>query len=362
MKSKNLIVLACSLVFSANVFANNTGYVGASHDGIIVRDAEESCIHTDYFDKAKDGLSACGEGVAAESPVVIITQKVITQTVSLSDKDSVLFEFDKSSLTENGSEALASFMAKLGDVSKVTIAGYTDAIGDPKYNMQLSIDRANAVKDFFVKHGFDADKVIAEGFGEESAIITADCLSHYGKVPSVKINKLDRQLASAKFKRKHLTRKLRLDKARLMKKLAKLQQQKDDTLACTAPDRKVVFTIEHTKEISKIVNVKSIAGQSSDDSMGNATNSTEVANLDDKDDVTNSAAASNSTNEVVSADGSALNDSDKGDVGTNDYSNSSTLSDTKTNPAPTDVLANPVLPKEQDEPADNGSSADLNDN
>ena len=54
--------------------------------------------------------------------------------------------------------------------SKVDIRGYTDSVGKPAYNQNLSERRANAVKDYLESHGVSAGILTAQGFGEESPV------------------------------------------------------------------------------------------------------------------------------------------------------------------------------------------------
>lgn len=51
-------------------------------------------------------------------------------------------------------------------MGKLEIRGHTDSIGDDDYNMKLSIDRANAVKNALIKLGCAPSQVTAIGFGE----------------------------------------------------------------------------------------------------------------------------------------------------------------------------------------------------
>jgi OOP family OmpA-OmpF porin len=50
----------------------------------------------------------------------------------------------------------------------VQIVGHTDSIGPSTYNEQLSVRRADSVKDFLVKHGVDPSKITILGMGERS--------------------------------------------------------------------------------------------------------------------------------------------------------------------------------------------------
>lgn len=50
---------------------------------------------------------------------------------------------------------------------RIEVQGHTDSRGDDAYNMQLSDDRANAVKDYLVtNHNINADRLVAKGYGE----------------------------------------------------------------------------------------------------------------------------------------------------------------------------------------------------
>lgn len=52
----------------------------------------------------------------------------------------------------------------------IKITGYTDNVGSPKYNIKLSLDRANSVKAYLVKEGVEDDRIITEGKGDANPI------------------------------------------------------------------------------------------------------------------------------------------------------------------------------------------------
>ena len=61
----------------------------------------------------------------------------------------------------------------------ISITGHTDASGDETWNEVLSLARAQAVSDWLVAHGVDADRVVLEGAGSSEPI--ANNATRYGR-------------------------------------------------------------------------------------------------------------------------------------------------------------------------------------
>ncbi len=53
---------------------------------------------------------------------------------------------------------------------QIEVAGYTDDRGNAAYNKQLSLRRAEAVRDYLIKRGVVADNLTASGYGEENPV------------------------------------------------------------------------------------------------------------------------------------------------------------------------------------------------
>lgn len=81
--------------------------------------------------------------------------------VNLSD---VLFDFDKATLTPGAREKLSKIagvlMAYPGNYT-LEIEGHTDAVGSEEYNLKLSRERAEAVRDYLVKAGVKQERIAA---------------------------------------------------------------------------------------------------------------------------------------------------------------------------------------------------------
>ena len=87
---------------------------------------------------------------------------------------AAMFEFDSWKLKEEGKAALEAYRKKLGpefaQAFKVIIIGHTDNTGDEGHNMALSLSRANAVDDYLVATGTDANIVRTLGRGPNDPI------------------------------------------------------------------------------------------------------------------------------------------------------------------------------------------------
>jgi outer membrane protein OmpA-like peptidoglycan-associated protein len=88
----------------------------------------------------------------------------------------IFFDFNKDNLQPESYPELerAITIMKNHSSMEVEIAGYTDNVGSDTYNKDLSQRRANSVKDYMVKHGIDAKRIQARGYGEQNPILPND--------------------------------------------------------------------------------------------------------------------------------------------------------------------------------------------
>lgn len=63
------------------------------------------------------------------------------------------------------------FLAKYPNMI-VEVAGYTDSEGNPDYNLQISKQRADFIRQELIKQGIKAERLIAKGYGEANPIST----------------------------------------------------------------------------------------------------------------------------------------------------------------------------------------------
>ena len=85
--------------------------------------------------------------------------------------NNIFFDFGKYDLLpESRPELERVAKIRMSNTEKVEISGHTDSIGSDKYNKNLSQKRADAVKEFLVKEGCPADRLVTHGYGSERPI------------------------------------------------------------------------------------------------------------------------------------------------------------------------------------------------
>jgi len=81
--------------------------------------------------------------------------------------DNVLFDVGKSSIKSESMETLEKLYSFLNNYPgiKIEVQGHTDNDGPPERNLELSKDRAEAVRDFLIHKGISSNRVSAVGYG-----------------------------------------------------------------------------------------------------------------------------------------------------------------------------------------------------
>ena len=93
---------------------------------------------------------------------------------------NIQFEYNSSALTEDsqtGIQMLAEFLQRNADL-KVELAGHTDNVGSESYNLKLSAERAESVRNALIDKGIDANRLTAKGYGASQPIVPNDTEEH----------------------------------------------------------------------------------------------------------------------------------------------------------------------------------------
>ena len=85
---------------------------------------------------------------------------------------TILFDTGKASIKAESDEVLAAMTAIFKEYPKAdfSINGHTDSVGSKSTNQLLSERRANAVRDYLIANGISADRLTANGYGEDYPI------------------------------------------------------------------------------------------------------------------------------------------------------------------------------------------------
>lgn len=89
-------------------------------------------------------------------------------TATMNGINNIQFEFNSSVLRTSSYATLdqVSSSMRANNAIMLQLDGHASAEGTDAYNMQLSLDRANAVKTYLVNSGVDAKKIATTGYGE----------------------------------------------------------------------------------------------------------------------------------------------------------------------------------------------------
>jgi len=127
-----------------------------------------------------DAAEEYSDGVYEEEPAhyafKTITFPINGQNISSEQKKAL----------DNGIETARQAIA---EGKKVTIQGHSCQMGSPSYNMALSIQRANAVKEAMVKAGLDEQSIEVVGFGNELPVVWSDANNRAERIKDLAPNR-----------------------------------------------------------------------------------------------------------------------------------------------------------------------------
>ncbi len=189
-KSKNSISRVSSLLmllvtggmFAPLALQASEVSVGYQYDmrGNVVRHANGECARTSKWAPTV-AISECDPEVVAgrKDMVPVREEKARVNSVTASVNLMVLqageaFSFDSDKLSAAGKKQLAVALGLHKDdyISRVSIAGYTDQIGDDDYNLNLSQRRADAVKAELVALGFPRERIVVTAHGSADPLVS----------------------------------------------------------------------------------------------------------------------------------------------------------------------------------------------
>jgi outer membrane protein OmpA-like peptidoglycan-associated protein len=162
-----VFVLSAMLVCSAPLFAS----AQATADQEIKK--KEAELERQKLELEKKSLELKRKELDLEKAKQELQYRETSKSMSMNLAGDVLFDYNKAELKPAAEEALqkVAVVLSLFPESNVTVEGYTDSKGGPAVNLQLSRERATAVKNWLIKNGgVAATHIVAKGFGEANPV------------------------------------------------------------------------------------------------------------------------------------------------------------------------------------------------
>jgi len=110
-------------------------------------------------------------------PKQVIKEVIVERYIAAVSEDRLVlvgvnFDFDKSTLLPESYPVLNKAVILLEDnpTVNVEIEGYTDFIGTKVYNKELSVERAEKVKEYLVLKGIDKKRLSTIGYGKGNPV------------------------------------------------------------------------------------------------------------------------------------------------------------------------------------------------
>lgn len=122
----------------------------------------------------------CAKPVYVNVPVQTVLKKYTLQA-------NTLFAYAKSGpndMLKKGREEVKTIADQIineqSQISHISILGYTDPVGTEAFNQQLSLRRAETVRNLLTMYGVARQNISVEGRGEQDLVVS-DCQSRYAK-------------------------------------------------------------------------------------------------------------------------------------------------------------------------------------
>lgn len=104
-----------------------------------------------------------------KAEIKTMTVREVLNDMTTIDDLNVYFDVDKSDLKDQYERDLDAFVTKINMEANtiILILGHTDSDGDATYNLALSNRRSERAKQYLIKKGVSADRIIIKNYGEE---------------------------------------------------------------------------------------------------------------------------------------------------------------------------------------------------
>lgn len=189
------LLVASTITLSGTVGAASERTCSYVYDssGMVVRDSAGDCVRTSGW-RPEGAIAECEPDMKKPEPVAepepepapAPAPQPVYKTMTLGA--GALFDLNSAELRPEGQRELDSLVAdlnRMASVQSIQIAGHTDSTGDAAYNKDLSMRRANAVKNYLLEQGVDPSLMTTAGWGETKPV--ADNATRAGRAQNRRV-------------------------------------------------------------------------------------------------------------------------------------------------------------------------------
>lgn len=172
------LATATTLLTVNNAQARDTasGYLQDSW-GNIVRGGTGECVRSSAWTPELATIVGC-DGVTLDAKVETVRGDASGIVAEIVMPSTALFAFDSDELTPEGKKSIEAYretlIPELNQAYAGIVIGHTDNTGEPKYNKDLSMRRAQSVRDYLIETGASAEKLRVVGRGQEEPVASND--------------------------------------------------------------------------------------------------------------------------------------------------------------------------------------------
>jgi outer membrane protein OmpA-like peptidoglycan-associated protein len=136
---------------------------------------------TDGYIAKRQPYTTNGKSIPLTSVKELVTNITLDTLIVLDRKNTitafrlqnVYFDLDKWDIKPEAAVELDKLVELLNDnpdITQIELSSHTDSIASRDYNITLSQRRAESTKNYIVKKGISADRIVAKGYGEDKPI------------------------------------------------------------------------------------------------------------------------------------------------------------------------------------------------
>ena len=177
-----LMLLAAGSVFAPFSSWASEHSVGYQYDlsGNVARNVSGECLRTSKWTPTV-AIKECDPDIVANRKDMVPVREEKARVTGVAAKVNLLllqageaFAFNSDKLSDAGKEQLAVALGLLADdyIHRASVAGYTDKIGKPDYNMGLSQRRADAVRAELIALGLPEERIRVSAHGSDDPLVS----------------------------------------------------------------------------------------------------------------------------------------------------------------------------------------------